>query len=418
MKLLIEPYGFQKEGIDFAYKTRYSINGDKMGLGKTLQAVGLAVKADVKKTLIVCPAFLVPNWKSEIEKFCGETAETMFFGLEKSRFDIVSYGSLKKTEKVFDKYDLVVCDEIHYVKNIKAARSARLHGLVHKHEPDYFLGLSGTPIKNRIPEFYSLLRLCWYGGRYPDFNRFSGSYWLFNERFTKKKIIRFGGRRVTKFEGVKNVAELKALIKPVYIRRKAEDVLDLPEEIDKDVIMADKSKTDKLLQVAWEAYEGNKGSKSFASGKAVSALGKVGYTVEYVTGLLEEVDRVVIFTDHVQAAKKIAAGLPQEDVRFVTGETPVKHRSDYVNDIQSGKIRVLVSTIGSLSVGVNLTAVHHMVFNDFAWVPADIDQARKRIHRIGQKNNCVYHNIFASKYDKIIHKTLLTKRNIIAEVDS
>lgn len=415
MKLLLEPYKYQQIGTDFAIKQRYSINGDKMGLGKSVQTISLAVKEDIPKTLIIAPAFLVPNWKAEIMKFTGEEAQTFNYGTE-SRFEIVSYDSVKKVAKYFPRYDFVACDEIHYLKNIQAKRTKAIHELISTFKPEYFLGLSGTPIKNRVPEFYSLLRLCWYGGRYSEFSKYAPSYWLFNKSFTKQKIQRFGGRKVTKWEGVKNAQGLKDLIKPVYIRRKPEDVLDLPDEIHQEVLMSEKARTDELLKTAWEAYEGKKESKSFMSGKAISALGKTDYTVEFVKNLLEEEAGVIIFTDHVQAAKKIASDLG-DGARFITGNTQANLRQVWVDDLNEGRLSAIVATIPSLSVGVNITGVSAMVFNDFAWVPADMDQARKRIHRIGQTKTCRYYYIMASKYDQKIYNTLKKKSKIIAEVD-
>jgi len=71
---------------------------------------------------------------------------------------------------------------------------------------------------------------------------------------------------------------------------------------------------------------------------------------------------------------------------------------------------VLAATIGSLSVGVTLTAARHVVFNDLSWVPGDNLQAEKRIHRIGQKNACTAHYIEASETDAYIRKTLEEKQ--------
>jgi SNF2 family DNA or RNA helicase len=415
LKLLLEPFDFQREGIEFAYKARYSLNAFEMGLGKTPVAIATAVKANASRSLIVCPAFLIPNWINEVAKFTGEKASTDFE--DDARFHVVSYTSIGRVSEYFSRYEFVVCDEVHYAKNTEAKRTQALHRLISEHRPKYFLGLSGTPIKNRVPEFYSLLRLCWYGGKYPEFDPFSTSAWKFCMNFTHKRTKVIGGRSFTDFDGLKNPEQLRQLIKPIYIRKRVEDAISLPDQVRIEHLIADKSKTDELLKMAFEAYEGQKKSKSFASGKAISALGKVEYTVEFIVENLESAGKFVVFTDHIQSAQKLFDNLSHIGCRYITGKTPVDIREKYVAAINSGEIKILIATIGSLSVGVNLTGCSRMIFNDLPWVPADIEQAEKRIHRIGQSKKCFYYYILASRYDEYILKTLNKKRKLIEQVE-
>jgi SWI/SNF-related matrix-associated actin-dependent regulator 1 of chromatin subfamily A len=415
LKLLLDLFDFQAEGVDFAVKAKYSINAYEMGLGKSPTAIAAAVKVGAKKILVVCPAFLIPNWINEIAKFTGERASGDLSSQDP--FHVVSYTSIKRAVSNFSQYDFVICDEVHYAKNLDAKRTILLHELLSTHRPNYFIGLSGTPIKNKVPEFYSLLRLCWYGGRYREFDSFSTSFWKFCMNFTNRRSKIIGSKTFTDFEGLKNPEQLRQLIKPVYIRKRVEDAITLPDQIRIEHLIADKSKTDDLLRMAFESYEGKKASKSFASGKAISALGKVEYTVEFITENLEAAGKFIVFTDHVQSAKKLFDNLDHIGCRYITGQTPVDLRESYVESLNKGEIKILIATIGSLSVGVNLTGCNRMIFNDLPWVPADIEQAEKRIHRIGQKSKCFYYYILASKYDEYILRTLNKKRKLIEQVE-
>ncbi len=263
MKLRVPLYDFQKLGVEFAKRKRYSLNGDRMGCGKTAQALALACEVESLITLVVCPAFLVLNWRGEVEKFIGPEVA--------SRFHVVSYDSIYKIES-FKPYDFVIADEVHYLKNLQAKRTQAFHARMEDAPPKFFLGLSGTPIKSHVAEFYSLLKLCWLGGRYPEFDRYSQSFWLFQKEFMHEKRLKFGGRKFTKFEGVKNAEQLRDLIKPIYIRRRTEEVLSLPEQIRQEIVVSEKSKVDADLEAAWEAYQGGSDRKVFSSAKAVSAL--------------------------------------------------------------------------------------------------------------------------------------------------
>lgn len=371
-----------------------------MGLGKSLIAIATALESGVDRVLIVCPAYLIPNWNAELDKVTDVP----------ERFTVISYASLKKIGSKFKEFSFTIWDEVHYLKNPEAQRTKLAHKLMKKHKPKFFLGLSGTPIKNKVPEFYLLLRMCYYGNRYPRFEKFAKSRWVFFNTFSNK-IMKNGFHS---FEGIKNVAQLKELIKPVYVRKRTKDVIDLPEMVDIDVMFKDKGKIDEHLKEAWDIYSGKKADKTFASGKAVSALAKTKYTINYVVENLEEMGKVIIFTNHVQAAEEMGKVL---NFPVVTGKTPALARIGYVESLNQGDTIGLVATIGSLSVGFNITGVNHMVINDYPWVPADLEQAKKRIHRIGQTKTCFYHLIFATDFDRVIWRTLKKKMEILEAMD-
>ena len=69
MKLTVTPFKHQQEFIKFSLASDFTLCGDEMGLGKTLSAIGVSVAMGDSTTLIVCPAFLKYNWKSEFLKF-------------------------------------------------------------------------------------------------------------------------------------------------------------------------------------------------------------------------------------------------------------------------------------------------------------------------------------------------------------
>ncbi len=390
-------------GVEYAIDHHYSINGDAMGLGKTLQALEVARRTGLS-TLIICPAFLKDTWKMEIAKW----------DMNINVLDIISYGSLKKAEDLFTKADFVICDECHYLKNIEAKRTQHFHNYMSRYKPDRFLGLSGTPIKNRTTEFYSLLAIC-------DDNPHSTSgvkvmdkyktFWDFAMHFCNMRQFEVRGRIVTKWEGHRNIEDLKGLLKGKYIRRKASEVLDLPEIVRKDVLLSSKDIDEDLL-AAW-----NGKTKAFMTLKRNSAKVKAKPTAGYVKDLLEQGEGpIIIYSDHVEPVQMMAKEFKKYKVKTITGGTPMDKRSRAVNSFQAGAVDVLVATIGSLSVGVTLTKSRNIVFNDLPWVVGDIAQAEKRIHRIGQTGSCVIHRMFWGKIDHHIGQELTKKIETLVEV--
>lgn len=409
-------YPYQQEGLAFALKHHYCIIGDSMGLGKTIQAIEVMKSIPQVKALVVCPAFLKESWAREIKNFSTMTPYISKKGglppEDENIVVIIGYSQLKDADLLFQWADIVTADECHYLKNIDAKRTLYFHDYLQRHRPYRFIGLSGTAVKNRVPEWFSLLALCSYSPvksnglnilrPYPD-------YWSFCRKFTNVQKFKISGRWVTKFEGHKNTDELRTYLKDKYLRRKASEVLDLPPIIRKDITLDPESVDEELLQ-AW-----NERTNAFATYKKNSAKIKVNHTIHYAKSLNDAGEGpLLIYSDHVEPAKDIAEGL--QNSRVITGSTPMEERDRIVQDFQAGKISVLSATIGALSVGVTLTASRNVIFNDLPWVPADLLQAEKRIHRIGQTGTCVVHRIFYGKIDATIGKTLTKKLKTLVEV--
>jgi len=75
----VEILPYQLDGIAFAAGAGRAILADDMGLGKTLQGIGmaelLAREADIRKVLVVCPASVKAQWRSEVLRFSGRDCQ-------------------------------------------------------------------------------------------------------------------------------------------------------------------------------------------------------------------------------------------------------------------------------------------------------------------------------------------------------
>src|SRR5574343_391337 len=115
---------FQKAGIAYASRRMNTLLGDEPGLGKTIQAIGLANYLGLSRLLVICPAGLRLNWEREIEKWHIESpgADVLLDG--KSRISrhgstVVSYEMAisRRADLMSRQYDAVILDEAHYLKN-------------------------------------------------------------------------------------------------------------------------------------------------------------------------------------------------------------------------------------------------------------------------------------------------------------
>jgi SWI/SNF-related matrix-associated actin-dependent regulator 1 of chromatin subfamily A len=415
------PLPYQVEGAIFALSSYYSLNKDEMGLGKTLQAILSAcmlIEENPKaKVIVICPTYLKRNWKNEVEEWShlrigwfNHEEGDVFFDQD---IVLVSYYQLRVFwERISEnRFDFVVVDEAHNFKNPKAKQTLALLNLVREQKSNHLLLLTGTPIKNRVPDLFIPLFLFSMSKKTDNpITKKYRSYFLFCYNFCIVRKTNFG----TQFTGMKNVDELKTYLRGRMIGRKKKDVIGLPPVIEKQVVVDYKESPELLRE--YETFNGMVESAE-SSAKAESARLKAKFTSEYVRDLLEqEAGPVVVFTDHRSPIPIIQEGLVGYRVAVVHGGVTNEAREQIKEGFQSGAYDVLIATFGSFSTGVTLTRASNLVINDLTWIPSVLAQAIDRIHRIGQTRDCIIHFIMGAVVDKKILRSLKDKLRTIKKI--
>lgn len=418
------PARTQKQELAFSYadKYPYSIIAKDPRLGKSRVAIEIREKYK-NNCLIVCPSYLVPNWRKEILKWAGPKLITMFekgsdiYDVFDSDYVIISFDLAQKAEWLFEWCDMLIIDEGHHLKSMSAKRTQFIHKNVFENSIKRVHILTGTPLKNRVKEFYSLLALMCYDPRAAD-SQFLDLYPTeidFADRFSDREefTMEIKNRyvQIVKWSGLKNVEELKKWLKGKYIRIRA-DKKDLPPLQTIPTLVS--NSTDPNLWKAFESYfnGGKDGEREsvMPKFKAEAALKKVPFTIKYADDLLEKVKCVLIYSDHVASAEAIAAHF---GVRALTGKVPSKLRSKLATAFQNGEGKVCVATIGALKEGKDLFRSNDVLFNDQCWVPGDMVQAINRIRIMGDKTPKTVHKIFGSPQDEKISTALEEKMAVI-----
>lgn len=416
----------QREGYKYALKHPYSLIAMDPRMGKSMVAICLQ-KARRVNCVIICPSYLIPNWKKEIEKWHPKAMVTMFrkgkdiYDVFDTDFVITSFELAKKSPHLFFWAEMVVIDEIHNLKSMVAKRTEYIHQQVYENSIPYVHGLTGTPLKNRVKEFFSLMALMYYNPkfgpekkflkRYPDEITFAEKF-SFRESFDVKVVSKKGATfymPVVKYTGLRNVKKLKKYLKGIYIRIRA-DEKDLPPITYNDILIKDTA--DKKLLAAFEKWAEIEGNDSVAPNvKVEAALKKTKFTIKYVENLLDGGTKcVLIYSDHTEPIKKIAEHFK---VKAITGAMNGKKRNQMVKDFQDGKTKILCATIGSLKEGADLYRACDLVLNDFCWVYSDLVQVMNRMRKIGKKEPCTVHRIFGSPQDEKIYNTLMEKNKVV-----
>jgi hypothetical protein len=84
----------------------------------------------------------------------------------------------------------------------------------------------------------------------------------------------------------------------------------------------------------------------------------------------------------------IRLGVPREQIAFMQDFKKAAAKQALFNDINSGRVRILLGSTQTMGTGVNaqqrLVALHHL---DVPWLPSDIEQREGRIERQGNQND-------------------------------
>lgn len=411
---------YQVRAISYGLANPYSILALNPGLGKT--RVSIEIREKLKSNcLVICPSYLISNWVKELRLWAPPGTQITAIRSGKDIYPVcdtdyllVSYDLAQKAEHFFEWADMVVLDEAHNIKSMKAKRTEFIHKNIFENSLKRVHLLTGTPIKNRVQEFYSLISLCFYNPSVAD-SQFLETYpseidfadhFSYREEYTMEINNRF--ITVLKWNGLKNVDELRTHLKGRYLRIKA-DELNLPPVMYKSMLISETP--DLALRDAFNTHFLNDGAGSVnPTAKAQAALKKVPFTVKYAKDLLEEAECVLIYSDHVEASEAIAR---EFGVRALNGTVNAATRTGLAKQFQAGEGKVLVATIKALSEGIDLTRSSHVIFNDLPWVPGDLKQVIYRIQRLGQKSHCTVHRILGSPQDEEIMYALEKKSQVI-----
>jgi SWI/SNF-related matrix-associated actin-dependent regulator of chromatin subfamily A-like protein 1 len=458
---MTELFKHQIEGIEFLKKTPKAILADEMGLGKTRQAIIAAREDDENwmfgefKALIVCPASLKINWKREIEMVYPKDAIEIVGSqgeiAQDAKWYIINYDILGKRIETIEiligqGMDTMILDEAHYIKGKSIRATAIIGGTVKKKDGTKFASeglaskmkkvycLTGTPLMNRPIELFNLLKAIGHPlGRVRSF--YSKRYC---DGFLQTIILRYKPPlRIWNEQGASNLGELRESIKGWMIRRKKDEVLDLPEKIISVMECDLDNEWQKTYDNAWDAYlaflqenplpEKNIDNIILARQlveiqklKQVCSRAKINRIIEDIENAIEQDEKVIVFSQYTNTIKELADKLTAKKIgnRTLTGADDMDQRQKAVDNFQNdAEIKVFIANIKAGGVGLNLTAASIVIFADMDWSPATHNQAMDRTHRIGQEKMVnVYFYICPETIENDIMETLNLKKNVMDKV--
>lgn len=435
-KANLKPY--QVSGIQWLqdlYNLRLgALLADDMGLGKTLQTLSflddLRSRDEMGLVLIVVPSSLIFNWQDEIQKFTPELKLNIFSAQDIEKISkllahktqmvvITTYGLLTEHEAYFSQYkfNIVIFDEAQNLKNLSTRRTSSARSLT----SNFKICLTGTPMENHYGEFYSLIDLLVPGclGEIADFRK----HFINTELIPREKMD-----------------DLKLKIKPLLLRRTKKEIIDqLPEKQETKVSIAFEDRQKEIYRdIALSYNERVKETMALQSVASVqlqmltailrlrqacsdpSALPNVRYDkippkietlLESIKELIESGESALVFTQFIQTLEHTAKILQQNNIPvFVLhGKIPTKQRQFILSEFsQLATGAVLIMTLKTGGVGLNLTKASYVFHLEPWWNPSVENQATDRAHRLGQ-------NKAVQVFKYIMHESLEEKIELLKE---
>jgi SWI/SNF-related matrix-associated actin-dependent regulator 1 of chromatin subfamily A len=406
---------YQKAGIKYALDRSNCVIGDEPGLGKTIQAIGVANAMGARNVLVLCPASIRLNWAREIREWSiieGLMTRAILKGSDQimpsAHYIICSYDLTRKlnVHKALQdrQWDMIVADEGHYLKSTEAARTRAMFGGGDANNPfhnnglaqyaDKIVALTGTPLPNRPRECYTLARgLNWEAIDMMSYDRFTYRY------NPSKKV----GYRNIEMKG--RLPELNARLRSnMMVRRHKKDVL--PQLPDKRYEMTYIEPNGAIKVVlARESLidfdpEDLFNSDFTLGGTPVSTLRRemgeamAPRVVDYVEYILKVVERekVVLFAHHTSVIKYLAQALAKYGVVIHVGGTSSKAKDAAVASFRDGKPRIFLGQLDTMEGVDGLQRVcSDVIFAEPAWTPGRNEQCVDRCHRLGQHDNVLAH---------------------------
>ncbi len=410
---------------------------DEVGLGKTIEAgiamVELIMRGLCKKILILVPPSLVEQWITEMKRkfnqdfISCDNPEFISMGdnawghFNKVVASIATAKRKRNSSIISDiKYDLIVVDEAHHLKN----RNTVAWKFVNNLQKKYIFLLTATPVQNSMEELYNLITLLKPGQL--------KTYSYFKKTFVGDK------------EGLeaKNVGKLKELLSGVMIRNKRSDVdikftkrnavtintnlnsdeRKLYDNISKFIKEKYTDEDSVLTKFILKNLQEQMGSsfitmfptlQKLAENEKLSLKEKealylyceetkriVQYEVKdnakikQLLKILQEFrGKVIVFTKYRGTQQLIISILKENGFQTAEfhGALKRKEKEDQIRFFRE-TAQVLVSTEAG-GEGRNLQFCNCIVNFDLPWNPMAIEQRIGRIHRVGQEKDVFVYNL-------------------------
>jgi SNF2 family DNA or RNA helicase len=384
---------------------------------------------------------LTLNWKTEFNRWFPHRTVAVVTGRKEfpapADVVVIGWSNISAHADRLLKYAGYVFDESHYAKNDTAQRSKSAIKIAKTCPADgVVLCLTGTPITNRPAEFAAQLDILGllkaFGGKHGFYRRYCGA---FRDRWGHWHI-----------DGATNLEELNTKLREAgYIRRLKGDVLGQLDPVAHNPILVEGDPTvmreyakaeadivaflmERARQIAEEIGEDPRSAAVRAKIMAesaehlvrmsvlrkIAAKAKMGAVIELVDTHIEVGQKVILAAHHREIVDTLAEKFGGLKIQGQMTVTEIEAHKSRFQTLDAGAAPVIVLSIQAAKTGHTLTAAQDVVFVEFPWTWADIEQTYSRAHRLGQQGSVTSTYVLTrGTIDEAVYEAVLDKRAVV-----
>ena len=452
----------QRVAVSWMLHTPHAFLGDDMGLGKTLSVLStfsaLHAQGLAQMILIVCPHSLTRNWIREVERWTPDLRIMLMPSRKRERADflgkvatapegwvqgvVLNYEAIRLPD-VFpalrtycsSRETLLVLDESQRAKNPQSKTFLALAEIAPVCSRRVLL--SGTPTPKAISDIWAQFALL-DGGE-----RFGTNYYEWLETIAElgNKWSPYAVKSYKKDAVEQTILRVRELL----LRRKKEDVVNLPEkifsvrdielkgeqrkrydEIRKELLLRVRTVNGKVyIREIESILEEFLRAVQIASNPRLIDPEWKGEPAKFLEldeivqeVVVEREQKLVVWTNYLDNVSELCDRYARYGAAGFTGSVSADARAKLVEQFQerNSDLKILIAIPAAGGVGITLTAAQTAVYIDKTWNAEHWMQSIDRIHRIGQQGTVSVISLHACPVDEIIYRNLIRKKEIQSEL--
>lgn len=432
----------QRDGVRWILTRSRSYLAHAPGAGKTIQAI-VAAKFMSCRTLILCPPFLVENWRREIAAWGHPhrarvhvvRTQALPENVESHAWiicpdSIISYSKVLRAVLAL-RCEFFIADEASRFKDPRALRTRAVFGgrVLNGFTSPGLIGhtthavlLDGSPMPNRPMELWAPLY-----AMAPEVIDFMGE---------TEFGFRYGGPRMNdqgqwEFRGASRLPELHEKITERFMHVVNEDELSHPERRRRILFVTEDVRTPRMRN--WEEQ-----NMVFIQKKSIGepqppkvdglsahlhelGMQKAAQAAAYALSRIQQGETVLIFFWHRDVGMAILEALSAQhgvELGYVDGLTAMAQREQVFERFQAGWSQVIIGNIAVMGRGINLQRADRIIFAEYAWSDETNKQAEKRASRRGNNKLVVPCDYLCApgSLDELVLRTLFRKQKLVEKV--